>query len=229
MQRLQVQLLLGLDRHETHPRPLHHFDGFGIQMVTLAGLHVGLQYCAGINRTSCPCARKARPRKCDPLQDSMPINCTSKFAVKASSCLREHFLRITSCQSNPIPPNERLSSLNQFRSREVSWDPPSSNSTTSRIPWRTIPLCGLATSSVGFPRFENSVRELGRFAVGLSSWVLGEADLVQRDQMAPCSFGVRFAVDRSSVISGHVRHTPTVLGWIDFDFSRNLRRCKRHS
>jgi hypothetical protein len=28
----------------------------------------------------------ARPRKCAPLQASIPINCTSKFAVNANSC-----------------------------------------------------------------------------------------------------------------------------------------------
>src|ERR1700676_505802 len=63
----------------------------------------GFTYCAGINRTSCPCSRRARPRKCDPLQDSMPINCTCTFAVKASSCLREHFLRITTLPVKSSP------------------------------------------------------------------------------------------------------------------------------
>src|ERR1700681_2841447 len=34
---------LRLDRHETHPRPLHRFgNGFGIQVVALIRLHVGL-------------------------------------------------------------------------------------------------------------------------------------------------------------------------------------------
>src|ERR1700681_1708397 len=33
----------------------------------------------------------------------MPINCTSKFAVKASSCLREHFLRITTLPVKSSP------------------------------------------------------------------------------------------------------------------------------
>ena len=41
------------------------------------------------------CSRNARPRKCAPLQASMPINSTCKFAANAKSCLREHFLRIT--------------------------------------------------------------------------------------------------------------------------------------
>src|ERR1019366_9949077 len=30
---------------------------------------------------------------------------------------------------NPVPPNEKLSCLNQYRPRVVSWDPPSSQST----------------------------------------------------------------------------------------------------
>ena len=43
MQRLQIQLLLGLDRHKTHSRSLHRLgNGFGIQVVTLVRLHVGL-------------------------------------------------------------------------------------------------------------------------------------------------------------------------------------------
>src|SRR6202167_837870 len=43
MQSLQVQLLLRLDRHKTHSRSLHRFrNGFGIQVVTLVRLHVGL-------------------------------------------------------------------------------------------------------------------------------------------------------------------------------------------
>src|SRR6266851_9037560 len=43
MQSLQVQLLLRLDRHKTHSRSLHRFgNGFGIQVVALVRLHVGL-------------------------------------------------------------------------------------------------------------------------------------------------------------------------------------------
>jgi hypothetical protein len=38
---------------------------------------------SGISRTSCPWSRKARPKKCDPLQDSIPITCTCTFAVMA--------------------------------------------------------------------------------------------------------------------------------------------------
>src|SRR5258708_1113840 len=34
---------------------------------------------------------------------------------------------------NPVPPNEKPSYPNRFRPRVVSWVPPSSNSTTSRI------------------------------------------------------------------------------------------------
>jgi len=36
MQGLQIQLLLGLNRHKTHPRPLHRFgNGFRFQEVLL--------------------------------------------------------------------------------------------------------------------------------------------------------------------------------------------------
>jgi hypothetical protein len=43
MQRLQIQLFLGLDRHKTHSRSLHRSrNGFGIQGVTLVRLHGGL-------------------------------------------------------------------------------------------------------------------------------------------------------------------------------------------
>jgi hypothetical protein len=47
------------------------------------------------SRTSCPCSRRARPRKWDPPQASIPISFTCRFAVKCSSCLRENFLRTT--------------------------------------------------------------------------------------------------------------------------------------
>ena len=102
---------------------VHRFSNrFRIQEVTLIGLHVRLYVCAGINRTSCPCSRRARPRKCDRLQDSMPVNCTCKFAVKASSCLREHFLRSPPYPSNLVPPSEKLSYPNRYRARVISWD-----------------------------------------------------------------------------------------------------------
>jgi transposase len=50
-----------------------------------------------------PCFLRARPRKWDPPQASMPINSTCRFAVKCSSCLRENFLRTTTppCRSSP--------------------------------------------------------------------------------------------------------------------------------
>ena len=42
MQRLQIELVLGLDRHESHGRPLHGFgDRFGILVIVLIGLHEG--------------------------------------------------------------------------------------------------------------------------------------------------------------------------------------------
>ena len=43
MQRLHVELLLCLDRHEAHCRPLHGLgDGFGIQEVVLLRFDEGL-------------------------------------------------------------------------------------------------------------------------------------------------------------------------------------------
>jgi hypothetical protein len=43
MQRLQIQLFFGLDRHKSHSRSLHRFgDRFRIQEVTLVGLHIRL-------------------------------------------------------------------------------------------------------------------------------------------------------------------------------------------
>jgi hypothetical protein len=48
------------------------------------------------------CSRSARPRTWAPLQASMPINCTCKFAVKAS-WVREHRLRITALPVESSP------------------------------------------------------------------------------------------------------------------------------
>src|SRR5271166_2344145 len=43
MQGLQVQLVIALDRHETHPWPGHSFsDRLGIDIVALVRLYVGL-------------------------------------------------------------------------------------------------------------------------------------------------------------------------------------------
>src|SRR5437867_6131007 len=59
--------------------------------------------------------------------------------------------------------------------------------------------------------------------------VRSKSHLVQSDQLAPRAFGFGPAVDRRAVFSRHIRHAPTVPGWIDFDFRRNLRRGKRFS
>src|SRR3989442_6689230 len=59
--------------------------------------------------------------------------------------------------------------------------------------------------------------------------VLGKSRLVQNDQLAPRPFRFGLAVDRHTVFSRHIRHTPTMLGWIDLDFRRSLRRGKRLS
>src|SRR2546430_2710021 len=59
--------------------------------------------------------------------------------------------------------------------------------------------------------------------------MLCESHLVQSDQLAPRAFGFGPAVDRRAVFSRHIRHAPTVPGWIDFDFRRDLRRGKRFS
>src|SRR3989442_12529687 len=58
---------------------------------------------------------------------------------------------------------------------------------------------------------------------------LGKSPLVQSDQLALRAFGFGHALDRRTVVSRHIRHTPTVPGWIDFDFRRNPRRGKRLS
>src|SRR6516225_8284009 len=61
---LQIQLIVGLDRHETHPRPSH---GLGTSLCIdesfLLVFTYGFTYWEGIRRTSCPCSRRARPRK----------------------------------------------------------------------------------------------------------------------------------------------------------------------
>src|SRR5207249_12028287 len=62
-----------------------------------------------------------------------------------------------------------------------------------------------------------------------TSQVLCESHLVQSDQLAPRPFGFGLAVDRRAVFSRHIRHAPTVPGWIDFDFRRYLRRGQRFS
>jgi hypothetical protein len=46
----------------------------------------GFTNCAAINRTSWPCLRNARPRKCAPEQASSPISEFCRFAVYVSSC-----------------------------------------------------------------------------------------------------------------------------------------------
>src|ERR1022692_4004124 len=62
-----------------------------------------------------------------------------------------------------------------------------------------------------------------------TSQVLDKSHLVQSDQLAPRTFGFGHAVDGRAVVSRHIRHTPTVLGWIDFDFRRNPGGGKRLS
>ena len=43
VQRLHVQLFFALDRHKTHPGPIHSLgDRFGIDVVVLVGLHIRL-------------------------------------------------------------------------------------------------------------------------------------------------------------------------------------------
>jgi hypothetical protein len=75
----------------------------------------------GISGWPRPCSRTARPRKCEPLHDSIPINCTCKFAVQANNCRREH-LFADHRPSNPSPPDGKLSYPNRCRVREVSWN-----------------------------------------------------------------------------------------------------------
>ena len=52
MQRLKIELLCALDRHESHGRALHRLsDGLGVAVVVLLPLRKGFTYCAGISRT----------------------------------------------------------------------------------------------------------------------------------------------------------------------------------
>src|SRR5215469_12007548 len=98
MHGLQVELFFRLDRHEPHPWPSHRFsDSFRIDIVALVRLHVRFDVLSRhqANLVPFPCSRKARPRKCAPLQASMPIISTCTFAVKTRTCRREQRLRIT--------------------------------------------------------------------------------------------------------------------------------------
>src|SRR3954452_9894382 len=96
MQRLQVELIIGLDRHEAHVLPRHRFgDCFGIEEVVLVRLEKRLYELRRDSRTSWPCSRSAAPMKCAPEQASMPTRACCIFAVYVSSCWRENFFLIT--------------------------------------------------------------------------------------------------------------------------------------
>src|SRR5689334_11026561 len=93
---LQIQLVIALDRYEAHLRPPHCFrNRFSINVVALVRLYIRLYILRRHQPYLMTCSLRARPRKCDPPQASMPINSTCRFAVKSNSCLRENFLRTT--------------------------------------------------------------------------------------------------------------------------------------
>lgn len=80
MEGLQIELILRLDRNETHVLSFHGLgDRFRVAVIVLVGFTKGRTNCAGIRRTSCPCSRRARPRKCDPTPASIPINDEGSF------------------------------------------------------------------------------------------------------------------------------------------------------
>ena len=87
MDRLEIQLIIRLDRNKAH---VLAFDGlrqspphrrsrscWTSQTASRTGL--------GMSRTSWPCFRNARPRKCAPEQASKPINDVCMFAVYVSN------------------------------------------------------------------------------------------------------------------------------------------------
>jgi hypothetical protein len=63
VERLQVELLGGLGRHELHRWALHRLgDRLGVAEVSFCPFEYGRTYFAGISRASCPSIRSLRLR-----------------------------------------------------------------------------------------------------------------------------------------------------------------------
>ena len=61
----------------------------------------GFTNCAAISRTSWPCFRSARPRKCAPEHASSPIRDVCMFAVYVSNCVWVNFFRTSTLPASP--------------------------------------------------------------------------------------------------------------------------------
>src|SRR5450631_2512148 len=95
MQRLQIQLLGGLGRHELHRRALHGFGNrFGIIEVVLLSLAIGAdifgRHQPGIVTKRCEFAAQVMPTLA-----SIPIRQGGILASRASTWPRDHFCRST--------------------------------------------------------------------------------------------------------------------------------------
>src|SRR5258708_18902526 len=96
VQGLQIQLVIGLDRHKAHGRSCDSLgDRLGIDVVALIGFHVRLHILRRYQPHVVSLFPQCSAKKMRTSAASMPINPTCTFAVNRSSCVRENFLRTT--------------------------------------------------------------------------------------------------------------------------------------
>src|SRR6266853_6036435 len=51
---------------------------------------------------------------------------------------------------------------------------------------------------------------------------LGESRSIQGDKFSPGTLGFDLVIDRRAIADGHIRHAPSMLSWIHFNFGYNL-------
>src|SRR5229473_1486596 len=51
---------------------------------------------------------------------------------------------------------------------------------------------------------------------------LGESRSIQGDKFSPSTLGFDLVIDRRAIADGHIRHAPSMLGWIHFNFGHDL-------
>jgi hypothetical protein len=96
VQCLKVKLVVGLDRYEAHVLAGHGFgNGFGIAEIVLVRLHERLDELPRNEAHVMALVAQCRAEELCPAHASMPITEWGRFAVWASSCVRESFLRMT--------------------------------------------------------------------------------------------------------------------------------------
>jgi hypothetical protein len=93
VERLQVELTIGLDRGEPNVVPIDCLGNrFGAKKVVIVGLYERLHELSWNQLLVCPCARNTRPRRCAPEHASIPLSDVCSFAEEVISCLWLKFL-----------------------------------------------------------------------------------------------------------------------------------------